>query len=99
MYDAPSVEPGTYDITFSKEGFQKLVRSNIVLHVEAITIDAQLQIGSAAQQVTVESGAPLVQTGNFGPPTDSDNRSSDATTQHRRQLVRLHRAIAGSEPG
>ena len=60
VYDVPSVEPGTYDVTFSKVGFQKLVRSNIVLHVEAITIDAELQIGSASQQVTVESGAPLV---------------------------------------
>lgn len=62
VYDAPSVEPGTYDVVFSKEGFQKLVRRNVVLHVEAITLDAQLQLGSSTQQVTVEVGAPLVQT-------------------------------------
>jgi len=62
VYDIPSVEPGTYDVSFSKNGFQKLIRGNVVLHVEAITIDAQLQVGSATQQVTVESGAPLVQT-------------------------------------
>src|SRR5258707_841562 len=42
LYDAPSVEPGTYNVTFFKEGFKKLVRSGIVLHVETITLDAQL---------------------------------------------------------
>ncbi len=62
VYDAPSVEPGTYEVTFSKEGFERFVRTNVVLHVEAITLDAQLQVGSSTQQVTVEGGAPLIQT-------------------------------------
>jgi Carboxypeptidase regulatory-like domain/TonB-dependent Receptor Plug Domain len=62
LYDAPSVEPGTYNVTFFKEGFKKLVRSGIVLHVETITLDAQLQIGSSLQEVTVEASTPIVQT-------------------------------------
>lgn len=82
VYDAPSVEPGTYDITFSKEGFRKLVRGNVVLHVEAITIDAQLQIGSESQQITVESGAPLVQ-------TETSDRQMILTTEAVTQLPNI----------
>ncbi len=62
VYEAPSLEPSAYTIRFTKEGFKELVRRGIVLHVEAITVDAVLQIGSTRQEVTVEAAMPLVQT-------------------------------------
>ncbi len=62
VYEAPSLEPGAYTITFTREGFKELVRRGIVLHVEAITVDAVLEIGSTRQEVTVEAAMPLVQT-------------------------------------
>jgi len=61
VYDAPSVEPGKYEIAVTKFGFKKFVRSGIVLHVEAITVDALLQVGSVTQEVTVTAPVPLVQ--------------------------------------
>lgn len=36
LYDAVSILPGHYTITFAKEGFDKLVRSGINLEVGAI---------------------------------------------------------------
>ncbi len=62
LYDAPSIEPGTYNVSFSKDGFKKLVRTGIVLHVETITVDAQLQVGSSLQVVNVEATTPVIQT-------------------------------------
>jgi hypothetical protein len=62
VYDAPSVEPGNYEVAVSKAGFKKFVRSGIVLHVEAITVDAVLEVGTFAQEVTVTAAAPLVTT-------------------------------------
>ncbi len=62
VYDAPTLQPGDYSIIFVKEGFKKYVRSGLVLHVEAITIDAVLAVGAASEQVTVLAEAPLVQT-------------------------------------
>jgi len=56
VYDAVSVIPGTYTVTFTKEGFKRLVKSNIILHVEAITVNASLEVGAVTQQVTVTSG-------------------------------------------
>ena len=63
IYDTVSTPPGNYNITFSKEGFKKLVRGPVVLRVAIITEDAVLQIGAVTQEVTVVGGgAPLLQT-------------------------------------
>ncbi|MBV9499699.1 MAG: TonB-dependent receptor, partial [Acidobacteriaceae bacterium] len=64
IYDAVSILPGSYEITFEKAGFNKLVRSGITLTVNPITIDAQLTVGTAQQQVSVTSDVPLLQTEN-----------------------------------
>ena len=62
VYDAASVDPGNYSVSFEKEGFKKTIKSNIVLHVEAITINATMEVGAVSQQIEVKGGAPLVQT-------------------------------------
>src|SRR5579863_10282215 len=43
IYDAASVDPGTYTVTFEKEGFKKVIKSDIVLYVQAITVNATLE--------------------------------------------------------
>src|SRR5882762_2064946 len=53
LYDAVSVLPGSYSITFVKEGFQKVVRSGINLQVGSISVDTQLTVGATQQQVEV----------------------------------------------
>jgi Carboxypeptidase regulatory-like domain/TonB dependent receptor len=62
LYDAVSILPGQYRITFDKSGFQKVVRDGIVLSVGAISVDAQLSVGTAQQQVVVTEQAPLLKT-------------------------------------
>jgi hypothetical protein len=62
LYDAVSILPGQYRITFEKQGFQKVVRDGIVLSVGAISVDAQLSVGSAQQQVVVTEQTPLLVT-------------------------------------
>jgi hypothetical protein len=62
IYDAVSILPGKYKITFSKGGFSSLVRDGIDLRVGAITVDAQLNVGTTSQQVEVTAEAPLLKT-------------------------------------
>ncbi|HEY3938784.1 MAG TPA: TonB-dependent receptor [Bryobacteraceae bacterium] len=62
LYDAVSILPGQYTITFTKEGFERVVRSNIALEVGAISVDAQLSVGATQQQVEVTAEAPLLKT-------------------------------------
>ena len=63
LYNFPSLNPGTYQIVVEKEGFQRIVRPGVELHVAAVVaIDFALRVGAVAQTVTVEGGAPLVNT-------------------------------------
>jgi hypothetical protein len=64
IYDAVSVLPGNYQITFAKTGFQKLVRSGVNLVVGATTVDAQLTVGAMQSEIQVTAEAPLLQTEN-----------------------------------
>jgi hypothetical protein len=63
IYDTVSTPTGTYSITFTAQGFKKLVRGPVVLQVDTITQDASLEVGAVTETVTVEAeGAPLLQT-------------------------------------
>lgn len=64
IYDAVSVLPGHYEVTFKKTGFEQLVRSGIDVTVGTTTLNATLAIGGVQQQVEVTAEAPLLQTEN-----------------------------------
>ena len=62
LYDAVSVITGTYKLTFSKEGFGALVRDGVTVDVGVTTINAQLAVGTAVQEVDVTGQATLLKT-------------------------------------
>jgi len=64
LYDTSSIVTGSYEITFSKAGFEKLIRSNITVDVENITVNAQLSVGAVTEQVIVNTDIPLLKTEN-----------------------------------
>src|SRR5262249_2822026 len=46
-----------------KSGFKKLIKPDVVLHVQdALAIDFEMTLGSTSQSITVEAGAPAVNT-------------------------------------
>src|SRR6185295_9554602 len=62
-YHLANLPPNTYRIEIEKPGFKKLIKPDVVLHVQdAIELDFELPIGSVSETVTVEAGAPLVNT-------------------------------------
>jgi outer membrane receptor protein involved in Fe transport len=77
-YDVPFLAPGSYTITFSKQGFRDLVREGIVLHVQTLAVDGTLQIGATTQKVLVNAAAPLVQTQATGQNLDLSATAIDA---------------------
>jgi hypothetical protein len=63
LYNFPALPAGTYNVTATKDGFQQAVRPGVELHVsDVIGLSFSLQVGSVTQSVTVEGGAPLVET-------------------------------------
>ena len=62
-YYLTNLPPGRYRIEIEKPGFRKLIKPDVTLHVQdALAIDFEMTLGSATQSVTVEAGAPVVNT-------------------------------------
>lgn len=62
LFDTGAIVADRYLVTFSKEGFKKLVQGPIALQVGTLGLNAKLEIGSATQSVVVTTDAPLLET-------------------------------------
>ncbi|HET6929213.1 MAG TPA: TonB-dependent receptor [Candidatus Acidoferrum sp.] len=62
-------------MTLDKDGFKSIVKSGIELHIQDVaSINFELQVGSVSETVTVESGAPVVDTQNAAVKTVIDRQ-------------------------
>ena len=58
-YYLANLPPGPYRIEIEKPGFKKLIKPDVILHVQdALDIDFEMAVGSASDSITVEAGAP-----------------------------------------
>jgi len=62
LYDTSSIVTGNYKLTFTKAGFESLVRGPVSLHVGFTTVNAQLKVGSTTTEVIVNTDVPLLKT-------------------------------------
>src|SRR3984885_1239189 len=63
IYVLPSLPPGPYRLQVSKVGFKTLMKPDIVLNVQdALAINFTLPVGALSETVTIEGGAPMVNT-------------------------------------
>jgi len=62
-YYLTNLPPGSYTLEVEKAGFKKLVKPDVVLHVQdALAVNLGMTLGPSKESVTVEAGAPLVNT-------------------------------------
>src|SRR5215203_38088 len=60
-YRVPFLNPGTYRVAVTLDGFSKFVSQNLQLHVaEVLTVDATLQPGRITDEVTVSAATTAV---------------------------------------
>ena len=65
QYYLTNLSPGRYQIEIEKPGFKKVIKPDVVLHVQdALKIDFEMTLGSVSETVTVEAGAPPGNTGS-----------------------------------
>jgi hypothetical protein len=63
IYILPNLPPGPYRVQVSKVGFKTLIKPDIALNVQdSLSINFTLLIGALQEIVTVEGGAPFVNT-------------------------------------
>jgi hypothetical protein len=66
-YRVPFLNPGTYRVTVTLDGFSKFVSQSIELHVaEVLNLDATLQPGQISDEVTVTAATSAVDTAGAG---------------------------------
>ncbi|MCX6606025.1 MAG: TonB-dependent receptor [Acidobacteria bacterium] len=79
-FSAPYLNAGLYEVTVEVQGFRKSVQKNIRVQVaQSASLDITLQIGSAAESISVTAESPLLN-------TDS---AASSTTINREQLNQL----------
>src|SRR5260370_11090094 len=63
FYHFADLGPGNYEFSVSKRGFKVIVKPSVTLHVgDTISMNFSMQVGDVRETVTVEAGAPLVNT-------------------------------------
>src|SRR6266478_6592054 len=96
IYRVPSLQPGIYRMTLDKDGFKSIVKSGVELHVQDVaSINFELQIGSVNETVTVEAGAPLVNTTDAAVSTVVDRNFAENLPMNGRSFQTLIQLTPG----
>jgi hypothetical protein len=95
-YVVPNIPPGNYRIQVSNSGFKTIIKPDIVIHVEdALAINFTLPIGAASEIVTVEGGAPLINTENASVSTIVDRQFAENLPLNGRSFQTLIQLTPG----
>jgi hypothetical protein len=63
IYVVPNLVPGIYRVQVSKIGFKTIIKPDIVVNVQdALAINFALPLGATSEIVTIQGGAPVVNT-------------------------------------
>jgi len=75
IYVVPNLQPGSYRIQVSKGGFKTIIKPDITLNVQgALAINFLLPLGAVSEIVTIQGGAPLINTESAAVSTVIDRK-------------------------
>ena len=90
IYVLPNLPPGPYRVQVSKIGFKTLIKPDIVLNVQdSLSINFTLLVGAFHEIVTVQGGAPLVNTENATVSTVVDRQFAENLPMNGRSFQTL----------
>src|SRR5216683_1695493 len=96
IYVLPSLPPGPYRLQVSKVGFKTIIKPDIVLNVQdALSINFTLPIGALLETLTVEGGAPLVNTESATVSTVVDRQFAENLPMNGRSFQTLIQLTPG----
>jgi hypothetical protein len=101
-YSFPLLPPDTYSLAVEKAGFQKYIRSGIVLGLgQSSAIDVAMALGRVSQELTVTENAPILETqnANVSIPITARETLELPTNSGKRNpfwMVRLNSSVSSS---
>jgi Carboxypeptidase regulatory-like domain/TonB dependent receptor len=96
IYLVGGLAPGKYRIQVSNGGFKTIIKPDVTVHVQdALAINFTLPVGDAAEIVTVEAGAPVVNTENASVSTVVDRQFAENLPLNGRSFQTLFQLTPG----
>ena len=96
IYHFADLGPGNYEFSVSKRGFKVIVKPGVTLHVaDTVSMNFTMQVGDVRETVTVEAGAPLINTESAAVSTVVDRQFCGKPTDERSELSDSDPAYAG----
>src|SRR5713226_3869023 len=96
IYVVPNLPPGPYRIQVSNSGFKTIIKPDIVIHVQdALAINFTLPIGAASEVVTIQGGAPLINTQDAAVSTVVDRQFAENLPMNGRSFQTLIQLTPG----
>lgn len=96
IYLLPNLPPGPYRLQVGKVGFRTLVKPDITLNIQdALSINFTLPVGATMEVVTVQGGAPLVDTETPAVSTVVDRQFAENLPMNGRSFQTLIQLTPG----
>jgi len=93
-----NLNPGTYSVSVSASGFQRLEHSGITVEVgQTVTADLSMTLGGDQQTITVTSDLPLMQVGTSNIQTNIASATIQAMPLNTRNFIQLSTLTPGVE--
>ena len=100
IYRFATLLPGTYRVTITAPGFSRQETPDVRVSVNAVTrVNSQLKVGTATENVTVTTEAPLLQTDRSDVHTDLNTaqvQSLPSISSEGKSFQALYRIIPGA---
>ena len=98
-FEAPLMQPGTYEITVEMAGFKRLTQRGIVLAVaQQMNIPFVLEVGAISENITVTGEAPLLDSSSVSSAQTFDTRMVESLPMLSNMPIMLTRFAAGVNP-
>ena len=95
-FEAPLLNPGTYDVTVQMTGFKSATRNNVVLGVgQQLSVPFMLEIGTITEEVVVRAETPLLDTSSLSSAANFDSRLVDSLPMFSNMPITLSRFSPG----
>src|ERR1700733_8368933 len=96
LFVLPNLPPGSYRLQVAKPGFKTLIKPDITVNVQdALAINFNLPIGAVSEVVTVEGGAPLINTQDATVSTVVDRQFAENLPMNGRSFQTLIQLTPG----
>jgi hypothetical protein len=98
-FEAPLLQPGTYEVTVAMAGFKTLTQTGLVLAVgQQLSLALRIEVGQINETVNVTAATPLLDTSSVSSGQNFDSRMVEGLPMFSNMPIMLTRFASGVNP-